>query len=79
LNRRLGYPDLTGHALRKTCATALDVAGASASGIAEYLGHRRPSMTQDVDIAKNVGSAEAARQLSRMFGGRSGSVGDHAA
>ena len=65
---RLGYPTFTSHGLRKTCATALDVAGVSARGIAEYLGHKRPSMTQDVYMSRKVGTAEAAAHLDRMFG-----------
>lgn len=64
---RLGYPTLTTHALRKTCATALDVGGLSARAIAEYLGHKRPSMTQDVYMSRNVGSAAAAAELDRAF------------
>jgi integrase len=64
---RLGYPTLTSHALRKTCATQLDVRGASARAIAEYLGHKRPSMTQDVYMARNVGSAAAAAMLDDAF------------
>ncbi len=65
---RLGYPTFTSHGLRKTCATALDVAGVSARGIAEYLGHKRPSMTQDVYMSRKVGTAETATHLDRMFG-----------
>lgn len=34
------------HALRKTAATGLDVPGVSARGIAEYLGHAKPSLTR---------------------------------
>jgi integrase len=68
---RLGYPTFTSHGLRKTCATALDVAGVSARAIAEYLGHKRPSMTQDVYMSRKVGTAEAAGHLDRMFGVRS--------
>ncbi|WP_162850702.1 tyrosine-type recombinase/integrase [Amnibacterium kyonggiense] len=68
---RLGYPTFTSHGLRKTCATALDVAGVSARGIAEYLGHKRPSMTQDVYMSRKVGTAETATHLDRMFGIRS--------
>lgn len=65
---RLGYPGMTSHALRKTCATALDVAGLSARAIAEYLGHASPSITQDVYMSRNVGSADAAAKLTRMYG-----------
>lgn len=65
---RLGYAGMTPHALRKTVATALDLAGLSARAIAEYLGHKRPSMTQDVYMSRNTGSAQAAGELNRMFG-----------
>ena len=69
---RLGYPSSTSHSLRKTTATALDVAGMSARAIAEYLGHSKPSLTQDVYMSRNVGSAAAADHLDRMFGVSSG-------
>lgn len=65
---RLGYPGLKSHAFRKTVATALDVAGLSARAIAEYLGHKQPSMTQDVYMARNTGSSAAAEKLGSMFG-----------
>ncbi|WP_374193821.1 tyrosine recombinase XerC [Glaciihabitans sp. dw_435] len=65
---RLGYPGLTSHAFRKTVATALDVAGLSARAIAEYLGHKQPSMTQDVYMSRTTGSSVAASTLSSMFG-----------
>ncbi len=65
---RLGYPTLTSHALRKTCATALDVSGMSARAIAEYLGHKRPSMTQDVYMSRRVGGRDAAAALDRIYG-----------
>lgn len=68
---RLGYSSYTSHSLRKTTATALDVAGMSARAIAEYLGHSKPSLTQDVYMSRNVGSA-AADHLDRMFGVSSG-------
>ena len=65
---RLGFEEVTTHALRKTAATGLDVAGMSARGIGEYLGHAKPSLTRDVYMSRNVGSAEAAQHLERMFG-----------
>ena len=65
---RLGYPGLTSHAFRKTVATALDVSGLSARAIAEYLGHKQPSMTQDVYMSRNTGSSAAALKLGAMFG-----------
>jgi integrase len=65
---RLGYPALSSHAFRKTVATALDVSGLSARAIAEYLGHKRPSMTQDVYMSRRAGGDESAAKLTRMFG-----------
>lgn len=65
---RLGYPGLTSHAFRKTVATALDVSGLSARAIAEYLGHKRPSMTQDIYMSRRAGGEESAAKLTRMFG-----------
>ncbi|TFC55365.1 site-specific integrase [Cryobacterium sp. TMT2-17-1] len=73
---RLGYPSFTSHGFRKTVATALDAAGLSARDIAEYLGHKNPSMTQDVYMARNTQSVKAAAALSAMFGVSSGSRTD---
>ncbi|TFD80302.1 site-specific integrase [Cryobacterium sp. Sr8] len=70
---RLGYPGFTSHGFRKTVATALDAAGLSARDIADYLGHKHPSMTQDVYMARNTQSAKAAAALTSMFGVSSGS------
>jgi integrase len=65
---RLGYPGPSSHAFRKTVATALDVSGLSARAIAEYLGHKRPSMTQDVYMSRRAGGDESAEKLTQMFG-----------
>lgn len=70
---RLGYPGFTSHGFRKTVATALDAAGLSARDIADYLGHKHPSMTQDVYMARNTQSAKAAAALTALFGVSSGS------
>lgn len=70
---RLGFPKVTSHSFRKTVATALDQAGMSARAIAEYLGHKQPSMTQDVYMSRNTGSADAAARLTRIYGVSSGS------
>ena len=40
--------------------------------IAEYPGHSKPSLTQDVSMSRNAGSAAAADHLDRMFGVSSG-------
>ena len=69
---RLGCSSYTSHPLRKTTVTALDVSGTSARAIAEYLGHSKPSLTQDVYMSCNIGSAAAADHLDRMFGVSSG-------
>ena len=53
---RSGFEEVTTHALRKTAATGLDVAGMSGRGIAEFLGDAKPSLTQDVDMSRSVGS-----------------------
>jgi integrase len=61
---RLELPDRwTFHAFRKTVATALDQAGLSARDIAEYLGHKDPSLTQSVYMSKTVGGSRAADAL----------------
>lgn len=64
---RIGYPTTASHALRKTCATALDVQGLSARAIAEYLGHKQPSMTQDRYMSRTAGGSQAADKLDAMW------------
>jgi integrase len=71
---RLGYPDLKNHGLRKTCATLLDTAGLSARAIAEYLGHAKPSMTQDIYMSRNAGTADAAARITAISGVLTGSA-----
>jgi len=61
---RLGLGDVKLHAFRKTVATLLDHAGLSARDIAEYLGHKNPSMTQDRYMSKTAGTSRAATALS---------------
>lgn len=58
-----GYPWVTSHTLRKTCATRLDDAKLTAVEIAAYLGHRRPSMTQDLYVAKRSASSRPSEVL----------------
>lgn len=65
----LGYPGVTSHSFRKTVATVLDGAGLSARDIADYLGHKNPSMTQDVYMARNSGSKKAAQSLESLLNG----------
>ncbi len=63
---RAGYQWVTSHVFRKTVATVMDEAGMSAREIADQLGHARPSLTQDVYMArKTVGSSAVA--LEDMF------------
>lgn len=64
----LGYPWLTSHQLgRKTVATLLDEGGASAREIADQLRHARPSMTQDVYMARGRVNSKAVRILESMM------------
>lgn len=51
------------HAFRHLVATRLDAAGLSAREIADYLGHERPSMTQDVYMARKVRGTGAGSAL----------------
>ena len=72
----LGYAGMTSHAFRKTVATALDTAGMSTPAIAEYLSHKRPSMTQDVYMSRTTGTEMVAVTLGGMFGASSESVAE---
>lgn len=58
------YDWVVPHTFRRTVATRLDQAGASARQIADHLGHERPSMTQDVYMGRGVAFAGAATMLS---------------
>jgi integrase len=61
---RLDFPDKwTFHAFRKSVATALDQAGLSPRDIAEYLGHKDPSLTMGTYMSKTVGGTRAANAL----------------
>jgi integrase len=60
------------HAFRHLIATRLDAAGLSAREIADYLGHERVSMTQDVYMTRKATGAGASAALD-AFG--PGSVG----
>jgi integrase len=62
---RLGYDWVSGHTFRKTVATRLDEARRSAREVADQLGHKKASMTQDVYMGRNVVSAAAAKILDR--------------
>lgn len=54
---------ITSHTFRKTAATILDEAALSARLVADQLGHSRPSMTQDVYLARRAVDSQAAQAL----------------
>jgi integrase len=54
---------VTSHTFRKTAATILDEAALSARLVADQLGHARPSMTQDVYLARRAVDSQAATAL----------------
>ena len=58
-----GHEWATAHTFRHTVATLLDLAGLSAREIANYLGHKHASMTQDVYMSRRTVSERAADLL----------------
>lgn len=66
LRERIGYPKFKTHIGRKSVATILDQKGHSAREIAAILRHARPSMTQDVYMAKGEPNEAAAATLDRF-------------
>lgn len=54
------------HAFRHLVATRLDAKGLSAREIADYLGHERISMTQDVYMTRGVAGAGAAAAMDTL-------------
>ncbi|GAA3597913.1 helix-turn-helix domain-containing protein [Kribbella ginsengisoli] len=66
---------ITSHSFRKTTATILDDAGQSARQIADQLGHARPSLTQDVYMARRAKNPAAAAALEAALN-RSSEVAD---
>src|SRR4029450_6762483 len=72
--KRHGFGEwMTFHAWRKTTATVLDEAGATARMIADQLGHSRVAMRQDVGSgARGGGGGGGARDVS-VGGGSRGS------
>ncbi len=54
------------HAFRHLVATRLDAEGLSAREIADYLGHERISMTQDVYMARGATGAAAAAAMDML-------------
>jgi integrase len=62
--KRHGFEEwMTLHAWRKTTATVLDEAGATARMIADQLGHSRVSMTQDVYLGRRSRESRVAAAL----------------
>lgn len=64
--RKTRWEGLHPHAFRHLVATRLDQAGLSAREIADYLGHERISMTQDVYMSRQTTGAAAAVALDRL-------------
>jgi len=64
----LGLPEVSSHSFRKTVATLIDDAGLSARIGADQLGHARPSMTQDVHMARGQVHTEVADALGKAVG-----------
>ncbi|MER7014584.1 site-specific integrase [Saccharopolyspora sp. NPDC000359] len=54
------------HAFRHLVATVLDAAGLSAREIADYLGHEKVSMTQDVYMNRKAKGSSAAKALDQL-------------
>lgn len=65
----IGYPELSTHAFRKTAATMLNRAGMSATEIAAFLGHKNPSMTQDVYMNTLKGDTRAGAVMEAQLAG----------
>ncbi|MBB5072828.1 integrase [Saccharopolyspora gloriosae] len=62
-----GFAWVTSHVFRKTAATILDEAGLTPRLVADQLGHSRPSLTQDVYMARKTVSRDAATALEAAF------------
>jgi integrase len=58
-----GHEWATAHTFRHTVATLLDLAGLSAREIANFLGHKHASMTQDVYMSRHTVTERAAALL----------------
>lgn len=64
---RAGFEWVTSHVFRKTVATVMDQGGYTAREIADQLGHRKISMTQDVYLGRAIQS-RGAEALEDLFG-----------
>src|SRR5689334_20584994 len=58
-----GFEWATSHVLRKTVSSGLDSNGLSARGIADQLGHARPSITLDRYTARKSVNIRGAKAL----------------
>ncbi|TLW92102.1 site-specific integrase [Saccharomonospora piscinae] len=63
-----GFGWVTSHVFRKTCATILDEARFTPRQIADQLGHARPSLTQDVYVARKLANTATADALHDELG-----------
>ena len=66
MRERIGYQGFVTKVGRRTVATILDEGGLSAREIADVLGHAKPSMTQDVYMARGRANPAAADRLNRL-------------
>ena len=71
----LGFGWVTTHTLRKTAATLLDAGGLTAREIADQLGHRRVSVTQDTYFGRHQASPRVAAALEVIGGAPEGIEG----
>ena len=65
----LGFEWVTSHTFRKTAATLLDESGLTVREIADQLGHKRISITQDTYFGRKNGPVGAADALREIGGG----------
>jgi integrase len=65
----VGVPEVTTHSFRKSVATLIDDKGLSARIGADQLGHARPSMTQDVYMARGKLHTQVADALDDAISG----------
>jgi integrase len=69
VREELGLPEVTTHSFRKSVATLIDDRGLSARIGADQLGHARPSMTQDVYMARGKVHTQVADALDDAING----------
>ena len=63
----MGFSGVTTHSLRKCVATILDAAGMSPRDVADYLGHRRASMTMDVYMQRSRSTGRSAAKVDAVL------------